>query len=55
MTTGYPALLNSALKGKGAMTAQSGGDFSDYEIARAVVHMANKSGGKFDEPKASAK
>ncbi len=55
LTTGYPALLNSALKGKGAMTAQSGGDFSDYEIARAVVHMANKSGGKFDEPKAPAK
>ncbi len=51
--TGYEALLNSALKGKGAMTAQAGGDFSDAEIARAVVHMANAGGAKFDEPAAS--
>ena len=52
--TGYEALLNSALKGKGAMTAQAGGDYSDAEIARAVVHMANAGGAKFDEPAASA-
>jgi cytochrome c5 len=49
--TGYEALLNSALKGKGAMGAQGGGDFSDYEVARAVVYMANAGGAKFDEPK----
>jgi cytochrome c5 len=49
--TGFDALLNSAMKGKGAMGAQSGGDFSDFEIARAVVYMANAGGGKFDEPK----
>ncbi len=49
--TGYEALLTSALKGKGAMGAQGGGDFSDYEIARAVVHMANAGGAKFGEPK----
>ena len=55
LATGYPALLNSALKGKGAMVAQGGGDFSDLEIGRAVVYMANKSGGKFDEPKAAPK
>lgn len=48
--TGYEALLNSALKGKGAMGAQSGGDFEDFEIARAVVYMANAAGGKFAEP-----
>ena len=54
IATGYPALLNSALKGKGAMAAQGGGDFSDLEIGRAVVYMANKAGGKFDEPKAAA-
>jgi cytochrome c5 len=48
--TGYEALLNSALKGKGAMGAQGGGEISDLEIGRAVVYMANKSGGKFDEP-----
>lgn len=52
--TGYEALLGSALKGKGAMGAQGGGDFSDLEIGRAVVHMANAGGAKFDEPKAPA-
>ena len=51
---GFETLLNSALKGKGSMGAQGGGDFSDLEIARAVVYMANKGGAKFDEPKAPA-
>ena len=54
IATGYEALLNSALKGKGAMGAQGGGDFEDLEIARAVVHMANASGGKFEQPKKPA-
>lgn len=48
--TGYDALLNSALKGKGAMGAQGGGDHSDLEIGRAVVYMANQAGAKFAEP-----
>ena len=52
--TGYDALLNSALKGKNAMGAQGGGDYSDLEIGRAVVHMANQAGAKFEEPKAGA-
>jgi cytochrome c5 len=52
--TGFDALLNSALKGKGAMGAQGGGDFSDFEVGRAVVYMANQGGAKFDEPKAPA-
>jgi cytochrome c5 len=52
--TGYEALLNAALKGKGAMAAQAGGEYSDAEIGRAVVYMANKSGAKFEEPKAPA-
>jgi cytochrome c5 len=51
---GYNALLESALKGKGAMGPQGGGDFSDYEIGRAVVYMVNESGGKMDEPPAPA-
>ena len=50
--TGYDALLHSALAGKGQMGAQGGGDYTDFEIGRAVVYMANKAGGKFDEPKA---
>lgn len=54
VATGYEALLNSALKGKGAMAAQGGGEFSDYEIGRAVVHMANQGGGKLAEPPAPA-
>jgi cytochrome c5 len=49
--TGFDALWNSALKGKGAMGAQGGGDLADFEIARAVVYMANAGGAKFDEPK----
>ena len=51
--TGYDALLHSALGGKGQMAAQGGGDFTDLEIGRAVVYMANKAGAKFDEPKAT--
>ena len=50
IVTGYEALLNSALKGKGAMAAQSGGDFQDVEIGRAVVYMTTAAGGKFAEP-----
>lgn len=52
--TGYDALLNSALKGKGAMAAQGGGDFSDLEVGRAVVYLANKGGGNLPEPAAPA-
>lgn|SRR5512139_996683 len=52
--TGYDALLTSALKGKGAMGPQGGGEYSDFEIGRAVVYMTNQSGGKLAEPKAPA-
>ena len=48
--TGYDALLKSALGGKGSMGAQGGGDYTDLEIGRAVVYMANQGGAKFDEP-----
>ena len=54
IATGYEALLNSALKGKGAMAPQGGGAFRDPEIGRAVVHMANAAGAKFAEPQAAA-
>jgi cytochrome c5 len=54
IATGYAALLNSALKGKGNMTPQGGGAFSEYEVARAVVYMANAGGAKFAEPAAPA-
>ncbi|WP_310626892.1 c-type cytochrome [Limnohabitans sp.] len=48
---GYEALLTSALKGKGAMGSQGGGDFEDFEIGRGVVYIANAGGAKFTEPK----
>ena len=48
---GFEGLLTSALKGKGNMAAQGGGEFSDFEIGRAVVYMANAGGGKLAEPK----
>jgi cytochrome c5 len=54
LKSGYEALLGSALKGKGAMGAQGGGDFDDVEIGRAVVYMANNSGAKFAEPQKAA-
>jgi cytochrome c5 len=52
--TGFDALVTSALKGKGAMPGQAGGDFEDTEIARAVAYMANAAGAKFAEPQRPA-
>ena len=52
IATGYAALLNSALKGKGNMAAQGGGAFADFEVGRAVAYMANAAGAKFEEPQA---
>ena len=50
ISKGFEALVTSALKGKGAMPPQAGGDFEDTEIARAVAYMANAAGAKFAEP-----
>ena len=47
---GFDALWHSALKGKGNMSPQGGGDLTDFEIARGVVYMANAGGAKFPEP-----
>lgn len=52
--TGYDALMASATKGKNSMPARGGSDASDFELARAVVYMANKGGASFPEPKAPA-
>ncbi|BDT69645.1 hypothetical protein os1_38370 [Comamonadaceae bacterium OS-1] len=52
--TGYETLLHSAMVGKGAMGAQSGGDFDDTEVASAVVYMANAGGASFPVPKKPA-
>jgi cytochrome c5 len=49
---GFDALVQSALKGKGNMPPQAGGEFSDVEIARSVAYIANQAGAKFTEPAA---
>lgn len=49
---GFTALVEAALKGKGAMAPQGGGQFSDLEITRAVAFMGNAAGGSFEEPAA---
>jgi len=54
IATGLDALVNSALKGKGNMPAQGGGDFDDVEVARGAVYMANAAGAKFAEPQRAA-
>ncbi len=51
INAGYASMLNAALHGKGAMPPKGGNPtLSDYEIARAVVYMANKSGASLPEP-----
>ena len=51
--SGLDQMLRIAITGKGAMPARGGAaDVSDYELARAIVHMANQSGGKLKEPAA---
>jgi len=51
IATGLEAMVNIALEGKGAMPAKGGNPgLSDFEIARAVVYMANQSGGNLPEP-----
>jgi cytochrome c5 len=48
---GYDTLVKHAIEGIRAMPAKGGNpDLDDIEVARAVVYMANKSGGKFKEP-----
>jgi cytochrome c5 len=52
---GARALLNSVLKGKGAMPPRGGGaELSDLELERATVYLANHAGAKFEAPAAAA-
>ena len=52
---GFDALVEAALKGKGAMAPQGGGEFNDLEIARGVAYMANSAGGHFPIPEPATK
>jgi len=52
---GLGAMMKVALEGKGAMPARGGNPtLSDFEIERAVVYMANQSGGSLPEPEEPA-
>jgi len=54
---GLERMLKTSISGKGSMPPRGGAsDLSDPELARAIVHMANQSGGKLKElaaPKAA--
>ncbi len=54
LTHGLNGMVQTAIQGKGAMPPK-GGDASltEDEIRRAVVHMANQSGGSFKAPAAA--
>ena len=47
---GLNGLLQSAVKGKGAMPARAGTSLSDQELSSAIVFMANGAGGNLKEP-----
>ena len=49
---GMNGLLQSVIKGKGAMAARAGTSFTDEELASAIVFMANQAGGNLKEPAA---
>lgn len=50
---GLNALVQSVIKGKGAMPPKAGdASLTDTEITRAVAFMANQAGAKFKEPAA---
>lgn len=52
---GYDTVLKNALEGLRGMPAKGGNaDLDNLEVARAVVYMANASGGKFKEPEVKA-
>jgi cytochrome c5 len=52
--TGLNGMLAVAIKGKGAMPPRGGvADLSDFELARAIVFMANQSGASLKEPAAA--
>jgi len=52
---GLSGLLQSVVKGKGAMAPRAGTSLSDQELAGAIVSMANQAGGNLKEPAAPAK
>ena len=55
LAQGYDTVVKHAIEGIRAMPAKGGNpDLDNYEVARAVVFMANQSGAKYEEPAAPA-
>lgn len=55
LAQGYDTVMKHAIEGLKAMPAKGGNpDLDDIEVVRAVVFMANKSGGKMKEPEVPA-
>lgn len=55
LAQGYDTVMKHAIEGIRAMPAKGGNpDLDNYEVARAVVFMANQSGAKYEEPAAPA-
>ena len=53
--SGMDTMLKIALEGKGGMPPKGGNPaLDDFEIARAIVYMANQSGGSLPEPEEPA-
>jgi cytochrome c5 len=52
LAQGLSGLLKSSINGKNAMPPKGGSDASELELTRAIVYMANKSGGSLKEPAA---
>jgi cytochrome c5 len=52
IATGLDGMMKTAIAGKNAMPPRGGSDANDAELARAIVYIANKSGGNLKEPAA---
>jgi len=52
---GLSGLLQSVVKGKGAMPPRAGSSLTDEELAGSIVFMANQAGGNLKAPAAAAK
>ena len=52
LALGLDGLMKSATAGKNAMPPKGGSDANPLELARAIVYIANKSGGNLKEPAA---
>jgi len=49
---GLNGMLQTVVKGKGAMPARAGTSLNDQELSSAIVFMANQAGGNLQEPAA---